>query len=321
MHWRFEPGPCVPPQAKALSVAPDLIHNGPPAGLCDDGQPDSATTFQGVCDVIEQALLLCNTPACPFGVGCVHLGTMRAKAVRVVWPGGPIGAPPVRTDALEAHTLAHHALVDGRPRRPPSALVIRVNDCVMVVVVEVNRSEVTSPTPRETTRGGAVRPSHPRMHLSPNPDTPTQGQLELDEMDEPMNSFVFGEKDELFRYRMVGEHATQSGEGPWLAKCPRHVKLCIAPASMCVAFPAARKQQLARRLDESSGGCAQRHPQPLRVQPNALLAAAAGNRTPRLQMSVSLGARLLRCRDACAFVQRNLQALFETGSTRAISPT
>ncbi|MEW5301655.1 MAG: hypothetical protein WDW36_004502 [Sanguina aurantia] len=134
-----------------------------------------------------------------------------AQAVRVVWPGGPIGAPPVRTDALEAHTLAHHALVDGRPRRPPSALVIRVNDCVMVVVVEVNRSEVTSPTPRETTRGGAVRPSHPRMHLSPNPDTPTQGQLELDEMDEPMNSFVFGEKDELFRYRMVGEHATQSG--------------------------------------------------------------------------------------------------------------
>lgn len=53
-------------------------------------------------------------------------------------------------------------------------------------------------------------------------------------MDEPMNSFVFGEKDELFKYRMVGEHATQSGEGP-LGTAPLTCDSRIANARSCLA--------------------------------------------------------------------------------------
>lgn len=39
----------------------------------------------------------------------------------------------------------------------------------------------------------------------------SKGQNELGDMDDPMNNWYFGKKDEIFRYRLIGTHLTQSG--------------------------------------------------------------------------------------------------------------
>lgn len=36
--------------------------------------------------------------------------------------------------------------------------------------------------------------------------------MELGELDDPMCTWHFGAKDELFKYRMMGTHPTMSGE-------------------------------------------------------------------------------------------------------------
>eukprot|EP00878_Enallax_costatus_P026578 GHUV01028526.1.p1 GENE.GHUV01028526.1~~GHUV01028526.1.p1 ORF type:complete len:132 (+),score=39.21 GHUV01028526.1:423-818(+) len=42
-------------------------------------------------------------------------------------------------------------------------------------------------------------------------DTLSQGEMELGDMDDPMNAWFFGQKDEFFKYRLVGTHPTMSG--------------------------------------------------------------------------------------------------------------
>lgn len=38
-----------------------------------------------------------------------------------------------------------------------------------------------------------------------------QGVMELGDADDPLNAWYFGAKDELFAYRLMGQHATMSG--------------------------------------------------------------------------------------------------------------
>lgn len=38
-----------------------------------------------------------------------------------------------------------------------------------------------------------------------------QGKMELGDLDDPMNAWHFGERDELFKYRLIGTHPTMSG--------------------------------------------------------------------------------------------------------------
>lgn len=35
--------------------------------------------------------------------------------------------------------------------------------------------------------------------------------MELGDLDDPMNAWHFGARDELFKYRLIGTHATMSG--------------------------------------------------------------------------------------------------------------
>ncbi len=39
-----------------------------------------------------------------------------------------------------------------------------------------------------------------------------QGLHELGDMDDPINAWIFGQRDELFKYRLIGSHKTQSGQ-------------------------------------------------------------------------------------------------------------
>jgi hypothetical protein len=37
--------------------------------------------------------------------------------------------------------------------------------------------------------------------------------MELGDADDPMNAWYFGARDELFNYRLMGQHPTMSGAG------------------------------------------------------------------------------------------------------------
>ncbi len=48
-------------------------------------------------------------------------------------------------------------------------------------------------------------------HWGKQQNLTAQGKFELEDGDEPLNRWTFGETDELFRYRLIGQHRTQSG--------------------------------------------------------------------------------------------------------------
>ena len=58
------------------------------------------------------------------------------------------------------------------------------------------------------------RPEYKREHgyLSRFAFQPMQGVHELGDMDDPLNAWMFGQRDELFKYRLLGSHKTQSGQ-------------------------------------------------------------------------------------------------------------
>ncbi|KAG1659301.1 hypothetical protein FOA52_003657 [Chlamydomonas sp. UWO 241] len=52
-----------------------------------------------------------------------------------------------------------------------------------------------------------------------------QARHEMGDGDDPLNAWVFGQQDEIFRYRLMGQHTTQSG---FTSVLPRSIMAAVA---------------------------------------------------------------------------------------------
>jgi hypothetical protein len=50
--------------------------------------------------------------------------------------------------------------------------------------------------------------------------------MELGDADDPMNAWYFGMRDELFAYRLIGQHPTMSGTHLRMACNIQHLNCC-----------------------------------------------------------------------------------------------